>query len=113
MRYLQLSDHLTNAEIQIKLLESTDKATRSRWKVIHLIQVAKINTAALLTPVVNLSVHNIYKIVEKYNIGGKDAIICKSRGGRKRALLSPVEEAALFVSLEQKAAEGLIKTLAT
>lgn len=110
MRYLQLSDHLTNAEIQTKLSESTDKETRSRWQIIYLIQVAKINTATLLAPVVNLSVHSIYKIVEKYNTGGKDAIICRSRGGRKRALLSPAEEAALFVSLEQKAAEGLIKT---
>ena len=75
-----------------------------------MIQVAKINTAALLAPLVNLSVHSIYKILEKDNTGGKDAIICNSRGGRKRALLSPVEEAALFVSVEQTAAEGLIKT---
>ena len=29
MRYLQLSDHLTNAEIQTKFSESTVKATRS------------------------------------------------------------------------------------
>ena len=69
MLYLQLSDHLTNAEIQTKLSESTDKATRSRWQIVYLIQVTKINTAALLAPVVNLSVHSIYKIVEKYNTG--------------------------------------------
>ena len=33
MRYLQLSDHLTNAEIQIKLLESTDTATEAGGKL--------------------------------------------------------------------------------
>ena len=92
MRYLQLFDHLTNVEIETKLSESTDKETRSRWQIIYLIQVAKIHTAALLAPVVNLSVHSIYKIVEKYNTGGKDAILCKSRGGRKRALLSPLKK---------------------
>ena len=75
-----------------------------------MIQVGKINSANLLAPVVNLSVHSIYKIVEKYNTGGKDSIICNCRGGRKRALLSQVEETALFISLEQKAVEGLIKT---
>ena len=110
MRYLQLSDHLSNGEIQTKLSESSDKETRSRWQIIYLIQVGKINSANLLAQVVNLSVHSIYKIVEKYNTGRKDSIICKPRGGRKRALLSQVEETALFVSLKQKAVEGLIKT---
>lgn len=69
-----------------------------------------MHSAALVSPVVNLSVHSIYKIVESYNRVGAASLVCKPKGGRRRALLSVDEEAILFSSLEQQAFKGLIKT---
>ncbi len=59
---------------------------------------------------VGLSLSSVYKIVEAYNKAGTDSIVCKLRGGRRNALLSVEQEAALFSSIEQKASRGLLKT---
>ena len=69
-----------------------------------------MHSAELIAPLVNLSVHSIYKIVERYNRDGAIALVYKEKGGRRRALLSITEEADLFASLEGLASKGLIKT---
>src|SRR6186713_2423061 len=108
MRSLQLSNHLTNSEIQTRLSNTRNTPGHSRWQIIYLIQVGNIRSAELLAPLVNLSVHSIYKIVEKYNQAGADALVYKQKGGRRRSLLSLGEEAELFSSMEKLAAKGLI-----
>ncbi len=110
MRCLQVAGHFTNTELQHKLSLSRGTASYTRWQIIYLIQAGNMHSAELLSPVVNLSVHSIYKIVEGYNLVGGSALICKPKGGRRRYLLSLDEEATLFTSLEQRAAKGLIKT---
>jgi transposase len=110
MRSLQLAEHLNNKEVQKNLMNSRGTANHCRWQIVYLIQIGNIHSAELLSPLVDLSVHSIYKIVENYNRSGKEAIICKPKGGRRRALLSVDEEASLFVSLETLASKGLIKT---
>lgn len=110
MRSLQLADHLSNARVQKHLMESRNTVNHSRWQIIYLIQIGNIHSAELLSPLVNLSVHSIYKIVEHYNHSGIEALTCKPRGGRKRSLLSLDEEASVFESLEALASKGLIKT---
>jgi len=110
MRSLQVVNHISNLELQSKLSDSRGTLNHSRWQIIYLIQVGNIHTAELLVPVVNLSVHSIYKIVENYNRTGKDSIAYKPKGGRRRALLSISDETSLFISLEQQASKGLIKT---
>ena len=110
MRRLQLLDHLSNVEVQTRLTQSRDTPSHSRWQIIYLIQVGNIDSAELLVPLVNLSVHSIYKIVEHYNHCGADGLIYKAKGGRRRSLLTLDEEAALFTSLEALASRGLIKT---
>ena len=110
MRSLQVSGHLTNAQVQAALSKSRDTSAHSRWQIIYLIQVGNIHGAELLAPLVNLSVHSIYKIVESYNRAGAEALVYKVKGGRRRSLLSLNEEAALFTSLENLASKGLIKT---
>jgi transposase len=75
-----------------------------------LIQVGNIHAAELLVPLVNLSVHSIYKIVESYNHSGAAALVCKQKGGRRRSLLSLEQESSLFASLETLASRSLIKT---
>jgi transposase len=110
MRSLQLSNHLTNSEVQTRLSNSRGTPGHSRWQIIYLIQVGNIRSAELLAPLVNLSVHSIYKIVEKYNQVGADALVYKQKGGRRRSLLSLEEEAELFSSMEKLASKGLVKT---
>jgi transposase len=110
MRSLQIVNHLSNLELQTKLADSRGTLNHSRWQIIYLIQVGNIHSAELLVPIVNLSVHSIYKIVENYNRAGKDGVLYKPKGGRRRALLSVHEETSLLVSMEEQASKGLIKT---
>lgn len=110
MRSLQLVSHLTDFEIKEKLSKNRKDLTYSRWQIIYLIQVGKMSSAEVLAPIVNLSVHSIYKIVEKYNLEGASSISYKPKGGRRKAYLSVEEEKELFVSLEDKASKGQIKT---
>ena len=88
MRSLKVVGHLSNAEVQLKLSQSRNTSAHSRWQIIYLIQIGNIQSAELLAPLVNLSVHSIYKIVEKYNHKGAEALLYKAKGGRRRALLS-------------------------
>jgi transposase len=110
MRRLQVAGHLTNEQVRSRLSQTRDTAGHNRWQIIYLIQVGNIHAAELLAPLVNLSVHSIYKIVENYNHAGAESLVYKVKGGRRRALLSLAEEAALFTSLESLASKGLIKT---
>jgi transposase len=110
MRSLQVVNHLDNTEVQKNLMDSRGSVNHPRWQIIYLIQIGNIHTADLLAPLVGLSVHSIYKIVENYNRIGAAALICKPKGGRKRALLSLEDEAALFLSLESLASKGMVKT---
>lgn len=110
MRSLQVVNHFTNSALHNQLSLARGSLNHSRWQIIYLIQVGNIHSAELLSPVVNLSVHSIYKIVEAYNRVGAAAFTCKPKGGRRRSLLSRDQEAALFASLEQRAAKGLVKT---
>ncbi len=110
MRSLHVAAHFTNLAVQKRMLESRNSTSHSRWQIIYLIQVGNMHSAELIAPLVNLSVHSIYKIVEGYNHHGSSALIYKHKGGRRRALLSVEDEAVLFLSLENLASKGLIKT---
>ena len=110
MRSLQIAAHLTNAAVQSNLSASRNTTSQSRWQIIYLIQVGNMHSAELIAPLVNLSVHSIYKIVERYNLEGASALLYKEKGGRRRFLLSTEEETAMFASLEKLALKGLIKT---
>ncbi|MEP6747351.1 MAG: winged helix-turn-helix domain-containing protein [Bacteroidota bacterium] len=106
MRSLQVAAYFSNADVQRKLLLSRETASHSRWQIIYLIQIGKINSAGLVAPLVNLSIHSIYKIVEGYNHCGAEALPYKAKGGRRRSLLSLGKEAALAnvirVAVERK-----------
>jgi transposase len=110
MRLLQLVPHLSDSEIKERLSKNRETLAHSRWQIIYLIQVGKVTSAELVAPIVNLSVHSIYKIVEKYNLVGESSIVYKPKGGRRKAYLSLEEEKELFISLEDKASKGQIKT---
>jgi transposase len=110
MRTLQLSSHLTDEQLIVKLTAARGTPDFSRWQILYLIQIAKQRSADIISPVVGLSKPSIYKIVEGYNTHGPSTINVKPRGGRRNALLSVEEEQQLFKSFEQQASKGLIKT---
>lgn len=110
MRLLQVSGHLSNARVQSQLSDSRNTLSHSRWQIIYLIQVGNMHSAELIAPIVNLSIHSIYKIVERYNLEGASALMYKQKGGRRRFLLTTEEERSMFISLENLASKGLIKT---
>jgi transposase len=110
MRLLQLVNHLTDAQLKERLSLSIGKPEFSRWQILYMVQVGKIHSAAIITPVVNLSKPSIYKIVEQYNKSGAEGIKYSRRGGRRRSLLNLEDEALLLNAIEQKASKGLIKT---
>jgi transposase len=110
MRSLQLKDHLSDADLRSRLVSSRGTMDHSRWQLLYLIQIGGQHSADVLAPLVDLSVHSVYKIVEGYNREGPSTVRCKQRGGRRRSLLTLEQEEDLFVSLEQKALKGELKT---
>ena len=110
MRSLSIVGHLTDSEITTQLRENKGSLTYNRWQILYLIQIGKMSSAALISPIVSLSHSSIYKIVEQYNLHGVSSVSCKARGGRRKSYLSQEEEKALFDSLKQKATVGKIKT---
>jgi transposase len=110
MRTLALVNHLTDAQLKEHLAIASGKPECSRWQILYMVQVAGISSAALISPLVNLSKSSIYKIIELYNKSGIKGIKYAARGGRRRSLLSSSAESELLDTIEQKAAKGLIKT---
>ena len=110
MRTLKLVNHLSDVQLKERLSQSAGKPEFSRWQILYLVQIGGIRSADLICPLVNLSRQSIYKIVESYNKSGVKGVKYTPRGGRRRFLLNPQEEAELLSNIEQKAALGLIKT---
>lgn len=110
MRTLQLINHLTDVELKEKLSSSNGRPEFSRWQILYMVQVGKIHSAAVISPLVNLSKPSIYKIIEQYNKDGVQGIKYINRGGRRRSLLSVSDEEEVLNSIEQKASKGLVKT---
>lgn len=110
MRTLHLVAHLTDEQLKEKLSSFKGKPEFSRWQILYMVQVGKIHSAGVISPLVNLSKPSIYKIIEQYNKEGVQGVKYSSRGGRRRSLLSISEEEELLNSIGQKASKGLVKT---
>jgi len=110
MRTLSLAPHLTDEQLVAKLNEFRIKPEFTRWQILYLVQVGKMNKVDMLVPLVGLSKPSIYKIIEGYNKRGVSSIVVKPRGGRRRELLTIAEEESLVGSISEKAEKGLIKT---
>ena len=110
MRSLQLNPHSSNADLKKRLLNSHGTIDCSRWQLLYLIQVGNQHSADVLAPIVDLSVHSVYKIVERYNKEGVISVAQKPKGGRRRSLLSSEDERSLVASFEQMAGKGQLKT---
>ena len=110
MRTLQLLPHLTDEQLKAKLLVSKGTKAFDKWQIFYLIQIGRQNACDIIAPLVGLSTHSVYKIVEAYNKSGEASISLKKRGGRRNALLSIEAEKNLFLQLQDQASKGLIKS---
>lgn len=110
MRILQLQSHLSDEELKSMLKEKRSDLSYPKWQVLYLIQVGIQTSASVISPLVNLSVHTIYKVVEGYNLHGPSFIATKPRGGRRRFALTLDQEAKLLERLKEKASNGMIKS---
>jgi transposase len=110
MRTLQLTKHLSDAELKQKLEGANGSPEFSRWQILYMVQVGKIDSAQVISPLVNLSRPSIYKIVEHYNKEGVKGVRYGARGGRRRSILSIEQEKELLSAVENKARAGQIKT---
>lgn len=111
MRSLQLAAHLSDADLTTRLKESHGSPDCGRWQLLYLIQIAAQRSAEVLAPLVNLSVHSVYKIVERYNKQGPSSVSQKPKGGRRRSLLSLEQEGELLRGLEPSARTGALRTI--
>ena len=110
MRSLQLRSYLSNTELQSKLVSSRGTIDHNRWQIFYLIQVGNQHSCEVIAPLVNLSVHSVYKIVQRYNHLGPTSVGCKPKGGRRRALLSCEEEKSVINSFEHMARKKQLKS---
>jgi transposase len=110
MRILEIVQHLSDDKLKVRLKDCASSLDFPKWQIIYMIQIGMQTKASVIAPLVNLSVHTIYKVVEGYNLNGPSFINTKQRGGRRRALLSSEQEKKLLDSLSKKAIAGEIKS---
>jgi transposase len=110
MRILQLKPYLSDHALKNKMQEMRSDLSYPKWQVLYLIQVGMQTSASVIAPLVNLSVHSVYKIVEGYNLKGESFIQTKARGGRRRSLMTIEMENKVMKGLEADALKGKIKS---
>jgi transposase len=112
MRLLTIRDHLTDKQLLAHLHNAKGTDDFVRWQMLYLIQVAQLNNAAQIGTAVGLSRHAVYQLVRSYNKRGIEAIAKKSKGGRRRSLLSIDQEKSLIEELKKMAQAGQIHSVA-
>lgn len=110
MRTLKLKSYLSDEALKKKMQEMRTDLSYPKWQVLYLIQVGMQTSASVIAPLVNLSVHSVYKIIEGYNLKGVSSVQTKARGGRRRSLMTLEMEIKLMKGLEADALKGKIKS---
>jgi len=77
-----------------------------RWQIIHLVRCYSVD-ADYLADITGYSKANIYNIVQQFNNRQGD-VSTKTKGGRRRELMTVDEEKILMKGLEDKALKGQI-----
>lgn len=107
MRVVSIYPHLRLEEIRERMLSTKDRAQFQRWQVIY-ITAFKSLEAKEVAAFVGVSVGTVHQWIHRYNHKGPEGLVKKSRGGRRRAILSIDEEKELLKRFEKDAKEGVI-----
>lgn len=100
MRVVSIYPHLSLEEVRERMLSTKDRGQFQRWQIIY-ITVLKRLEAAEVAAFVGVSPGTVHQWIHRYNHRGPEGLVIKSRGGRKRAILSIDEEKeiCLLISL--------------
>lgn len=107
MRLLKAITNESAASIKQKMKQAANIADYKRWQIIYcLLNYDNVN-AEYLADITGYSQATVYSIVQKFN-KANDSIISKSRGGRRRSLMTLSEEQEILHGLEKQAINGQI-----
>ena len=112
MRKIKLADHLTDEELAELMELSENKQQFRRWQAIFLIQTQGLSSAQV-AEIVKVSADTVIQWVFSYNNKGKQSLIFKGSGGRRRCHMTYEEEISFLRELEKDAEKGVVITLKT
>lgn len=111
MRYIKVIPHLSQEDLQSKL-----KSVKGFWRVQQLLVVINgmkpRQTANNISNFVDLSKHQVAKIIQQYNKEGASFFDRQGQGGRKYGLMTLDQEKDFLKECEQKGKEGDFTTTA-
>jgi transposase len=107
MLTLKISKPIPLEEVKLALKAAKSPADFKRWQIIYLVLTQDVD-ASYLADITGYSKANVYSIVQQHNNSKNKDVSIKSRGGRRRSLLSVEEETSLMKGLEEKALKGQI-----
>jgi transposase len=107
MRKLRLTKEIDPEIIKNKMKFATSVSDYKRWQIIYNVCVYSVD-AEYLSDITGYSKANVYSIVQQFNNSKDPDVTTKSRGGRRRELMSIEQERELMNSLESKALKGKI-----
>jgi len=107
MLTLKITNPISPDEVKLAMKAAKTSADFKRWQIIYLVLTKGVD-AKYLADITGYSKANIYAIVQQHNHSKTLDVSTKSRGGRRRALMSIEEETTLMKGLETKALKGQI-----
>jgi len=112
MRQIKLNPHLTQAELQSKLLFQKDIRSFKHWQIINAVAQNKGKQSEELAQVLGISKHILLRTVRQYNKYGKEFQTKLKWGGRrnKTSFLTFEQEEKLMNRFSSKALQGEILT---
>lgn len=113
MKTLKLEPHLEVTEISKKLSSSQKSHHRCHWQILLSIAINPNKQAKEYAAFLGVSISKIYRVVQRYNTQGADAIESASWGGRRKGveLLTLEEEAVMMASIKTQALQGHVLTM--
>lgn len=106
MRILRLNKSISIETIKSKMKIAKTVSEYKRWQIIYLISSYQVD-AEYLSDITGYSKASIYGVVQQFNSKTTD-VSPKSKGGRRRELMTIEDEAEVMKAMENKALKGQI-----
>lgn len=112
MRILQLTPHLTTAELSSKLMSCANLHHRSYWQILLSVSFNPNKKAEDYSQFLGVTKSKVYRVVEQYNKKGAGFTDNLEWGGRRNetSFLTLEEEKKMMENIRSKAAQGKILT---
>ncbi len=111
MKRLKLENHLSDENF-VDLIKKEKNAAQLRiWQILFYVKSNYGVQAKSISPLFGISVSTIYHHVQNFNKLGKEGVLLRPKGGRKRFFLSLKKEKDLLDLISNKALKGLVLTM--